>query len=155
MANPAAFGIFGFSFLEQNSDAVQGSKINGVDPEFEAIATGDYPVSRSLYFYVKNAHVGVIPGISEFLAEFTSEDTWGPDGYLEERGMIPMPENEREFFKKNAEEIIDILKDYSFLIRKILSQKVEMKFLPKLLFRKDESFEYAEKIENLIKQTNK
>ena len=56
---------------------------------------------------------------------------------------------------KNAEEIIQILKDYSFLIRKILSQKVTMNFLPKLLFRKDESFEYAEKIENLIKQTNK
>ena len=56
---------------------------------------------------------------------------------------------------KNAEEIIEILKDYSFLIRKILSQKVDMKFLPKIIFRKDESLEYAEKIENLIKQTNK
>ena len=56
---------------------------------------------------------------------------------------------------KNAEEIIQILKDYSFMIRKILSQKVNMKFLHKLIFRKDESFEYAEKIENLIKQTNK
>lgn len=94
-ANPAAFGIFGFSFLEQNSDAVQGSKINGVDPEFEAIATGDYPVSRSLYFYVKNAHVGVIPGISEFLAEFTSEETWGEDGYLVDKGLIPMTDQER------------------------------------------------------------
>jgi len=94
-ANPAAFGIFGFSFLEQNSDAVQGSKINGIDPEFEAIASGDYPVSRSLYFYVKNAHVGVIPGISEFLAEFTSEDAWGEDGYLVEKGLIPMTDQER------------------------------------------------------------
>ena len=56
---------------------------------------------------------------------------------------------------KDAEETINTLKEYSFLIRKILSQKVVMKFLPKLLFRKDESFEYAEKIENLIKQTNK
>ena len=56
---------------------------------------------------------------------------------------------------KNAEEIIQILKDHSFMVRKILSQKVNMKFLPKLIFRKDESFEYAEKIENLIKQTNK
>jgi len=94
-ANPAAFGIFGFSFLEQNSDAVQGSKINGIDPEFEAIASGDYPVSRSLYFYVKNAHVGVIPGISDFLAEFTSEDAWGEDGYLVEKGLIPMTDQER------------------------------------------------------------
>ena len=73
-ANPAAFGIFGYSFLEQNSDSVQGSLINGVAPEFEAISEGDYPVSRSLFFYVKKDHIGVIPGIEEFLAEFTSED---------------------------------------------------------------------------------
>ena len=94
-ANPSAFGIFGYSFLEQNSDAVQGSKINGIDPEFEAIATGDYPVARSLYFYVKKAHVGVVPGISEFLAEFTSENSWGEDGYLADKGLIPMPDQER------------------------------------------------------------
>ena len=66
--------------------------------------------SRPLYFYVKLAHVDVIPGIREFLAEYTSEDSWGPGGYLEERGMIPMPKNEREFFKKNAEEIIPLTK---------------------------------------------
>ena len=94
--NPAAFGIFGFSFLEQNSDSVQGSLINGVEPEFEAIAEGDYPVSRSLYFYVKKAHVGVVPGIEEFLAEFTSEDAWGEDGYLADKGLIPLTEEERE-----------------------------------------------------------
>jgi len=94
-ANPAAFGIFGYSFLEQNSDSVQGSLINGVAPEFEAIAEGDYPVSRSLFFYVKKDHIGVIPGIEEFLAEFTSEDTWGEDGYLADKGLIPMTEAER------------------------------------------------------------
>jgi len=94
-ANPAAFGIFGYSFLEQNSDSVQGSKINGVAPEFEAIAGGDYPVSRSLFFYVKKDHVGVIPGIEEFLAEFTSEDAWGEDGYLADKGLIPMTDAER------------------------------------------------------------
>lgn len=94
-ANPAAFGIFGFSFLEQNSDSVQGSKINGVAPEFEAIAEGDYPISRSLYFYAKKDHVGVIPGMAEFLAEFTSEDAWGDDGYLADKGLIPLTEEER------------------------------------------------------------
>lgn len=94
-ANPAAFGIFGYSFLEQNADTVQGSKINGVAPEFEAIAEGDYPVSRSLYFYAKKAHVGVIPGMTEFLAEFTSENAWGEDGYLADKGLIPMTEDER------------------------------------------------------------
>jgi len=94
-ANPAAFGIFGFSFLEQNSDSVQGSKINDVAPEFELIASGDYPVSRSLFFYVKKAHVGVIPGIEEFLAEFTSEEAWGDEGYLADKGLIPLTEGER------------------------------------------------------------
>lgn len=95
-ANPDAFGIFGFSFLEQNSDSVQGSLINSVEPEFELIADGDYPVSRSLYFYVKKAHVGVVPGIQEFLLEFTSEDTWGEEGYLADKGLIPMADDERQ-----------------------------------------------------------
>ena len=95
-ANPAAFGIFGFSFLEQNTDSVQGSKINGVAPEFEAIAEGDYPISRSLYFYAKKDHVGVIPGMEEFLGEFTSENAWGEDGYLVDKGLIPLTESERD-----------------------------------------------------------
>ena len=95
-ANPSAFGIFGYSFLEQNADSVQGAQINGVSPEFEAIASGDYPISRSLYFYVKKAHVGVVPGIADFLREFTSEDAWGEDGYLVDKGLIPLTEEERE-----------------------------------------------------------
>ncbi|NKB54592.1 MAG: phosphate ABC transporter substrate-binding protein [Rhizobiaceae bacterium] len=95
-ANPAAFGIFGYSFLDQNSDKVQGSEIEGNLPTFDKIADGDYPVSRSLYFYVKKAHVGVVPGIEEFLAEFTSEDAAGEDGYLAEKGLIPMTEEEAE-----------------------------------------------------------
>lgn len=95
-ANPAAFGIFGYSFLEQNSDVVQGAVVNGVAPEFEDIADGKYPIARSLYFYVKAAHVGVIPGISEFLAEFTDEDTWGEDGYLADKGLIPLSEDLRQ-----------------------------------------------------------
>ena len=108
--NENAFGVFGFSFLIENEDKIQGSTIDGIAPTMETIADKSYGVSRPLYFYVKLAHVDVIPGIREFLAEYTSEDSWGPGGYLEERGMIPMPENEREFFKKNAEEIIPLTK---------------------------------------------
>ncbi|MFL0810747.1 MAG: PstS family phosphate ABC transporter substrate-binding protein [Agarilytica sp.] len=88
--NPAALGIFGFSFLDQNSDKVQASLIDATEPEFETIADGSYPVSRPLYFYVKKAHMGVIPGIAEYLAEFTSEKAWGDEGYLTDKGMIPL-----------------------------------------------------------------
>ena len=108
--NENAFGVFGFSFLIENEDKIQGTTVDGKAPTMETIADKSYGVSRPLYFYVKLAHVDVIPGIREFLAEYTSEDSWGPGGYLEERGMIPMPENEREFFKKNAEEIIPLTK---------------------------------------------
>jgi phosphate transport system substrate-binding protein len=93
-ANPDAFGIFGFSFLDQNVDKLQGTKLGGVDPTFENIASGDYPVSRSLYFYVKNAHVGVIPGIREYIAEFTSDAAIGEEGYLSDKGLIPLPAEE-------------------------------------------------------------
>ena len=94
-ANPDAVGIFGFSFLEQNDDKVQSSIINGHTADFDAIASGDYIISRPLYFYVKAQHVGTVPGIEEYLAEFTSEQSWGDDGYLVDKGMIPLPEEER------------------------------------------------------------
>jgi phosphate transport system substrate-binding protein len=93
-ANPAALGIFGFSFLDQNIDKLQGSTIQGVAPTFENIADGKYPIARSLYFYVKNAHVGVVPGIREFIAEFTSDAAIGEDGYLAGKGLIPLPEDQ-------------------------------------------------------------
>ncbi len=95
-ANPAALGIFGFSFLDQNTDVIQGSFVDGVEPTFDGIADGSYPVSRPLFFYVKKAHVDVIPGMKEYLKEFTSEKAWGPDGYLSEKGLIPMPDDERK-----------------------------------------------------------
>ncbi len=101
-ANPDALGIFGFSFLDQNSDKVQGSHINGSAPEFDTIADGSYPVSRPLYFYVKKSHVGVVPGIEGFLAEFTSEKAWGEDGYLAEKGMIPLGDAERKRVKADV-----------------------------------------------------
>ena len=94
-ANPDALGIFGFSFLDQNAEKVKGASVDGVVPTFEAIADGDYPISRPLYFYAKKAHAGVIPGLTEFLREFTSERAWGDEGYLSDRGLIPMPVAER------------------------------------------------------------
>jgi len=97
-ANPDALGVFGYSFLDQNADSVQGSVIAGSEPTFESIADGSYPVSRPLYFYVKKAHVGVIPGIEDYLSEFTSEAAWGEEGYLAEKGMIPLGDEERERF---------------------------------------------------------
>ena len=96
VANPNAFGIFGFSFLDSNADKVQGSIIDGTAPEFETIAEGKYPVSRSMFFYVKNAHVGVVPGIKEYVAEFTADKAWGPDGYLADKGLIPLPDADRK-----------------------------------------------------------
>ena len=82
-----AVGIFGFSFLQNNADRVKGATIDGVAPEFEAIASGDYPVSRSLFFYVKTNHIGVVPGIVEFAEEFVDQSA--PDGPLTSIGLIP------------------------------------------------------------------
>ncbi|MES9823982.1 MAG: PstS family phosphate ABC transporter substrate-binding protein [Candidatus Thiodiazotropha endolucinida] len=102
-ANKGALGVFGYSFLDQNSDKVQGSLIDGVEPTFELIADGSYPVSRPLYLYVKKAHMGRIPGIENYLAEFTSDKAWSDDGYLADKGLIPMPAEERKVFKSEVE----------------------------------------------------
>ncbi|MFO7987924.1 MAG: PstS family phosphate ABC transporter substrate-binding protein [Thermodesulfobacteriota bacterium] len=103
--NPDALGIFGFSFLDQNTDKLQGALIDGIAPEFDAIADGSYPVSRPLFFYVKKAHVDSIPGIREYLAEFTSEKAWGDEGYLTDKGLIPMPPAERKQFRQAVENL--------------------------------------------------
>ena len=105
VANPNALGIFGFSFLDQNLDKLHGVKIAGVEPTFENIADGSYPVSRPLFFYVKKAHIGVIPGIEEYLAEFTSAKAWGDEGYLADKGMIPMPAAERQQFESSVKNL--------------------------------------------------
>jgi len=94
-ANPDALGIFGFSFLEQNSDKVQSSVVDGFEADFDSIADGDYGISRPLYFYVKAQHAGTVPGIEEYLAEFTNEAAWGEDGYLADKGMIPLGDDLR------------------------------------------------------------
>ncbi len=104
--NPNAVGIFGFSFLDQNMDKLRGSYVDGVEPTFEAIADGSYPVSRPLFFYVKKAHAEVIPGMKEYLKEFTSEKAWGTEGYLSERGLIPMPNEERAKVKAAVDGLV-------------------------------------------------
>ncbi|MDH3714500.1 MAG: substrate-binding domain-containing protein [Gammaproteobacteria bacterium] len=98
-ANSNALGVFGFGFLDQNADLVQGSTVDGSAPTFDAIADGEYVISRPLYFYVKKAHVGKIPGIEEYLKEFTSEGAWGEEGYLADKGMIPLADDERRTVK--------------------------------------------------------
>lgn len=90
-ANPGAIGIFGYSYLEENLNTLHGSMIEGVAPDYDTISSGKYPISRSLYIYVKKAHVGVIPGIKEFLAEYTSDKAMGEEGYLADKGLVASP----------------------------------------------------------------
>jgi phosphate transport system substrate-binding protein len=93
-ANPKAFGVFGYSYLEENVTQIQGAAIDGVLPTFDNIASSKYPVSRPLFVYVKKAHLGVIPGLREFVAEYTSDRALGGEGYLADKGLIPMSAGE-------------------------------------------------------------
>lgn len=95
-ANPDAAGVFGYSYLAMNEDRLNASTVDGQAPTYEAIAEGKYPVSRPLFFYVKKGHVGVIPGIEEYVTEFTSEKAAGPEGYLSDKGLIALPDAERK-----------------------------------------------------------
>jgi phosphate transport system substrate-binding protein len=107
-ANKDAYGIFGYSFLEENMATVKPAIINGSRPTYEAISGGSYPLSRPLFFYVKKAHVGVIPGIPEFLAEFTSDKAFGPEGYLADRGLVALPDAERKQAAENAKKLVPL-----------------------------------------------
>ena len=91
-ANKDAIGVFGLSFFQNNTDKLQVATINGIVPSVETVAAGDYPVSRPLYFYVKKAHLGVIPGLQEYIDFFVSDDMAGPDGPLAAYGLVPDPE---------------------------------------------------------------
>jgi len=104
-ANPNAVAVFGFSFLDQNADSIKGAMVGDVEPTFENIASGEYPVSRSLFYYIKKAHAGVVPGIVEYATEFASEAAAGEDGYLVDKGLIPLTE---ELFGENAAKIADM-----------------------------------------------
>ena len=97
-----AFGIFGYSFLEENADTLQAAAVNGVEPGPETVASGKYPISRSLYFYIKNAHYDAVPGLKEYVELFMSEKMIGKDGLLKGIGLIPMPEEERAKARENV-----------------------------------------------------
>lgn len=101
-ANPHAYGIFGFSFLDQNGDALQAATIDSIAPSFDAIASGEYSISRALYVYVKKDHIGTVPGLKEFMAALTSESSIGAEGSLTYKGLIPMPKAEWEKVRQTA-----------------------------------------------------
>jgi phosphate transport system substrate-binding protein len=90
-ANPNTVGIFGYSFLEENTSKLKGIAINGVQPTYQSISSFQYPGARPLYIYVKNAHVRAIPAIRAFVAEFTKESAMGPNGYLKQLGLVASP----------------------------------------------------------------
>ena len=91
-ANPTAIGVFGLSFYENNTDKLKVATVSGVTPSVETISSGDYPISRPLYFYVKKQHIGVIPGLKEYIEFFVSDDMAGPDGPLAAYGLVSDPE---------------------------------------------------------------
>ena len=107
-ATPGSYGLFGYSFLEENAGVLQGATINGVAPSYDSIASFKFPGARPLYIYVKNAHAAAIPGIRQFVAEFTKESTWGKGGYLARRGMIASPDNVRAANAKAARELAPV-----------------------------------------------
>jgi phosphate transport system substrate-binding protein len=102
-ANPAAVGIFGYSYLEENQNKIKGAKIDGGAPTYEAIASGEYKVSRPLFIYVKKQHVGTIPGMVEFVKEYVSDKALGEDGYLAAKGLVTLPKEEAAKTKATAE----------------------------------------------------
>ncbi len=104
-ANPKAVGVFGYSFLEENTAKIKGVKMAGIEPTYETISSGKYPVSRPLFIYVKKAHVGVIPGLKEFVAEYTADKAIGEDGYLAKKGLVPLPEGDRKAVAKTGSDL--------------------------------------------------
>ncbi|MBM3481679.1 MAG: PstS family phosphate ABC transporter substrate-binding protein [Alphaproteobacteria bacterium] len=95
-ANKDAYGVFGYSFLDQNRDKLVSTPIDGVEPTYDDISSGKYPISRTLYFYVKKPHVGVIPGLKEYVELWTQDSTFGPEGFLSDKGLIALPDEQRE-----------------------------------------------------------
>jgi phosphate transport system substrate-binding protein len=110
-ANPRAFGIFGFSFLEENEGKIKGAKIEGEAPTYESVATGAYKVARPLFIYAKKQHVGTIPGMAEFVAEYTSAKAMGEDGYLADKGLIALPEDQAAAAVEAAKNMVPLTAD--------------------------------------------
>lgn len=104
-ANPASFGIFGFSYLENNDDKIQAATIGGVEISLESIQSYAYPIARPLFFYVKKSHISVIPGLKEYLNSFTHEKAIGDEGYLVDAGLVPLKANERNALRLTAEDL--------------------------------------------------
>ncbi|MDX5337208.1 MAG: substrate-binding domain-containing protein [Marinobacter sp.] len=102
MRDNSMYGVFGFGFYEENRNQLQVANIDGVAPTQDTIGDDSYPVARSMFFYVKKAHVGVVPGIQEYVNEFTSEGAWGDNGYLVDVGLIPNPRSTRMQAAKDA-----------------------------------------------------
>jgi phosphate transport system substrate-binding protein len=100
--NPKAIGIFGYSFLEENASSLKGATIDGTAPIYEDISSGKYTVARPLFVYFKKQHVGAIPGLKEFIAEFASDKAMGEEGYLTEKGLVPLPEAEAQRVEEAA-----------------------------------------------------
>ncbi len=110
-ANPKAFGIFGFSFLEENEGKIKGSEIDGKKPSFETVSSGDYKVARPLFIYAKKQHVGTIPGMAEFVAEYTSSKALSEDGYLADKGLIPLPADQAAATAAVAKDMVALTAD--------------------------------------------
>jgi len=104
-ANPNSFGIFGFSYLENNDDKIQAATIEGVEVSLETIQSYEYPIARPLFFYVKKAHISVIPGLQEYLNNFTNEKAIGDEGYLVDAGLVPLKTNERNALRNVARDL--------------------------------------------------
>lgn len=104
--NPKAFGIFGFSFLDQNNDKIQAITIENVPATFENIASGQYPISRSLFFYVKKAHLKSVPGLADYTKEFISDSAVGDNGYLLAKGVIPLTKEQLSDIKEKVEQAL-------------------------------------------------
>jgi len=109
LQTPTAVGVFGFSFLDQNADQIQAASVGGVAPTLPNIAAGGYGISRSLYFYAKRQHIGVIPGVAQFVRAFANADASGEFGYLIDKGLIPLQDAERRTFLAKAEELAPLL----------------------------------------------
>lgn len=106
VSNEDSFGIFGYSFLEENIDRVSGVSIDGVEPDFETIESGDYPLSRPLFIYVKTEHASTNPDLSDFVRFYVSDAALGPDGFLVDRGLIPLPEAELDKVRSAIEQAL-------------------------------------------------
>ena len=126
--NPEALGIFGFSFLDQNSDKLRGANVNGIAPELEKIMAGDYAISRSLYFYIKKNHIRMKPSIAKFAQEFTSEDAMGQYGYLMEKGLIPLPEDEYKTVNENTKNIYNSAIQFCYFLQGKMTFQKAAKF---------------------------